>query len=202
METLTEFKGILWGQRLKVFTDHNNLIQDALGLTSDRVYQWKLLLEEFGLKIVYIKGIHNTVADAISRLDFGLVQDEKANWMTFTKRWCHYTMQATPMESTTNQQHQINMVFANRSEEDVIYPLTVKEIALAQERDLVLKKLTKMEKYSTHLVENTEVLCKDAKWSFPKFFSVEQLVGITTTCSTLDTHVLKRRYTQQCIGKV
>ena len=97
------------------------------------------------------------------------------------------------MESTTNQQHQINMVFANRSEEDVIYPLTVKEIALAQERDLVLKKLTKMEKYSTHLVKDTDVLCKTAKWSSSKFFRVEQLVGITATCSTLDTHILKRR---------
>ena len=158
VETLKEFKGMLWGQRLKVFTDHKNLIQEALGLTSDCVYRWRLLLEEFGPEIVHIKGIQNTVADAISRLDFGPVQDEKANWMTFTKRWCHYTMQATPMESTTNQQHQMNVVFANRSEEDVIYPLTVKEIALAQERDLVLKKLTKMEKYSIHLVENTEVL--------------------------------------------
>ena len=168
VETLKEFKGMLWGQNLKVFTDHKNLIQDALGLTSDRVYRWRLLLEEFGPKIVHIKGIQNTVADAISRLDFGPVQDEKANWMTFTKRWCHYTMQATPIESTTNQQHQINMVFANHSEEDVICPLTVKEIALAQERDLVLKKLTKMEKYSTHLVENTEVLCKDGKMVIPK----------------------------------
>ena len=168
VETLKELIGMLWGQKLKVFTDHKNLIQDALGLTSDHVYRWRLLLEEFGPEIVHIKGIQNTVADAISRLDFGPVQDEKANWMTFTKYWCHYTMQATPMESTTNQQHQINMVFANRSEEDVIYPLTVKEIALAQERDLVLKKLTKMEKYSTHLVENTEVLCKNGKMVIPK----------------------------------
>ena len=38
VETLKEFKGILWGQMLKVFTDYKNLIQDALGLTSDRVY--------------------------------------------------------------------------------------------------------------------------------------------------------------------
>ena len=111
---------------------------------------------------------NRAVTNAISRLDFGPVKDEKANWMTFTKCWCHYTMQAPPEESTTNQQHQMNMVFANRSEEDVIYPLTVKEIALAQERDLVLKKLTKMEKYSTHLVENTEVLCKDGKMVIPK----------------------------------
>eukprot|EP00804_Cyclotella_cryptica_P021801 CCRYP_000786-RA/>CCRYP_000786-RA protein AED:0.24 eAED:0.27 QI:0/0/0/1/0/0/2/0/177 len=55
VETLKEFKGMLWGQRLKVYTDHKNLIQDALGLTSDRVYRWRLLLEEFGLKLFTLK---------------------------------------------------------------------------------------------------------------------------------------------------
>ena len=49
-------------------------MQDALGLTSDQVYRWRLLLAEYGPTIVYIKGIHNTVADAISRLDYGPVQ--------------------------------------------------------------------------------------------------------------------------------
>ena len=100
VETLKEFKGMLWGQKLVVFTDHKTLIQDALGLTSDRVYRWRLLLEEYGPEIMHIKGIHNTVADAISRLDFGPVQDEKANWMRFTKCWCHYTMHAPTKEST------------------------------------------------------------------------------------------------------
>ena len=70
VECLKEFKGMLWGQRIKVYTDHKNLVQDALGLSSDRVYRWRLLLEEFGPDIVYIKGIDNTVADAISRLDY------------------------------------------------------------------------------------------------------------------------------------
>ncbi len=37
----------------------------------------------------------------------------------------------------------MNMAFGNQSEEDVIYPLTVHEIALAQEDDLVLKKPAK-----------------------------------------------------------
>jgi hypothetical protein len=57
---------MLWEQTIKVYTDNINLTQDALGLTSDRVYPWGLLLEEFAPEIVYIKGMHNTVADAIS----------------------------------------------------------------------------------------------------------------------------------------
>ncbi len=63
---------MLWGQSIKVYTDHANLIRDALGMTSNRVYRWRLLLEEYGPEIVYIKGIHNTIADAVSRLEYDL----------------------------------------------------------------------------------------------------------------------------------
>jgi hypothetical protein len=64
VETLKEFNRMLWGQRINVYTDHKNLTRDGLGLTSDRVARWRKFLEE------YIKGIHNTVTDAISRLDY------------------------------------------------------------------------------------------------------------------------------------
>ncbi len=57
VETLKEFKGMLWGQRLNVYTDHKNLT---------KVTRWRILLKEYAPKIIYIKGIHNTVADAIS----------------------------------------------------------------------------------------------------------------------------------------
>ena len=65
VKLLMEFQGMLWGQTIKVYTHHKNLTQDALGSTSDRVYHWQLLLEEFATEIVYIKGMHNMVADAI-----------------------------------------------------------------------------------------------------------------------------------------
>jgi hypothetical protein len=47
VETLKEFKEMLWGQSIKVYTDYANLIRDALCMTLDRVYQWRLLLEEY-----------------------------------------------------------------------------------------------------------------------------------------------------------
>ncbi len=61
---------MLWGQNIKVFIDHTNLMTDALDLTLDQVYQWRLLLEEYQPEIVYIKGIHNTMADAVLRLEY------------------------------------------------------------------------------------------------------------------------------------
>ncbi len=37
VETLKEFKGMLCGHVIKVYTDHKNLTRDTQGLTSDRV---------------------------------------------------------------------------------------------------------------------------------------------------------------------
>jgi hypothetical protein len=85
VETLKEFKGMLWGQNIIVFTDHANLMRDALCLTSDREYQWRLLQEEYRPEIVYIKGIHNTVADAVSRLEYDPSVNQTAESFHTTK---------------------------------------------------------------------------------------------------------------------
>eukprot|EP00804_Cyclotella_cryptica_P028704 CCRYP_008224-RA/>CCRYP_008224-RA protein AED:0.40 eAED:0.44 QI:0/0/0/1/0.33/0.25/4/0/353 len=156
VETLKEFKGMLWGQQIAVYTDHKNLMQDALELTSDRVYRWRLLLEEYGSTIVYIKGIHNTVADAISRLDYGPVTDDRSTWMTFAQCWCYHNT-SQPKASLASTQESMNQVFANRNEEDSIYPLTTREIAEAQQEDESL--LNKG--YSTQLYT-----ARMAKWLF------------------------------------
>jgi hypothetical protein len=46
---------MLLGQTIKVYTDHKIFTQEALGLTSDIVYCWQLLQEEFAPEIVNIK---------------------------------------------------------------------------------------------------------------------------------------------------
>jgi RNase H-like domain found in reverse transcriptase/Integrase zinc binding domain len=66
VEILREYRNILLGHNIIIFTDHMNLSFSKF--TSSRVHCWSLMIEEFGPKIQYIKGSHNTVADALSCL--------------------------------------------------------------------------------------------------------------------------------------
>ena len=61
----------------------------------------------------------------------------------------------------------MNLVFANCSKEDVIYPLAVNEIAEAQLSDPSIQKLASDKKYTIRLVEDTQVLCKGTVMVFP-----------------------------------
>ena len=62
----------------------------------------------------------------------------------------------------------MNNVFANRSSEEEIYPLTVKEIAEAQKLDRLFKATTLKEKYEKTLIKNTSVFCKIGKLVIPR----------------------------------
>jgi hypothetical protein len=158
VETLKEFKGMLWGQRLNVYTDHKNLTRDGLGLTSDRVTRSRILLEEYAPEIIYIKGIHSTVADAISRLDYdpkvnltseynhathGMFTKEitSQRWLMFSKLWSCYNEAQEDSDETNIIQ--LNEVFANHSQDNEIYPLTVTEIVDTQKADNKLKDFCK-----------------------------------------------------------
>jgi hypothetical protein len=189
VETLEEFKGMLWGKNIKVFTDHTNLMRDVLGLTLDQVYQWRLLLEEYGPNFVYIKNIHNTVADSVLRLEYDPSVNQtaesfhltkvtnrkslqKQSWMTVSKNWCELDIDSDNLDSYTNKHDDWNLVFAHHEEEDEIYPLTLTEIANAhckeQELKVYFKKNAKMPQkdIGLHLIEDTKVLCKNGKVRF------------------------------------
>ncbi len=89
------------------------------------------------LKIVYIKGIHNTVVDAISRHGYdpsvnqtaksyfmtkvnkNSKSSQRQNWMAVSKQWCK-------LKDDTNKHEDLNLVFANHGKEDEIHPLRTK----------------------------------------------------------------------------
>ncbi len=175
----------------------------------DHVYQWRLLLEEYGPKIVYIKGIHNTVADAISRLEYdpsvnrtaenyhltkvrSFKSHQRQNWMTVSNHWYN-------LEIDTHKPENLNFVFANHGEGEEIYPLTTIEIAEAQRKDQGLKvnykRMLECQKricvFSYLRIQKYSV--KVANLSFPHLYNTELLLGTTTTSSTLVTHISKRQ---------
>ncbi len=187
VETLKEFKGMLWGQDIKVYTDHINLPRDALGLTSDRVYLWRLLLEEYAPEIIHIKGIHNIVADAISRLEYdpklnktneythamlGVEPEELSvqRGKSFAHHWRCYHEDSMPTQANC---FHMNEVIAIQNDEDKIYPLTTVEIAAAQWANASLKHLFKRnavidQELEIKLIENTTCVCKDGRLVIPK----------------------------------
>jgi hypothetical protein len=77
------------------------------------------LLEEYEPKIVYNKGIHNTVADAVLRLEYDPSVNQTAesfhtmkvrtnqsrqrqNWMTVLKNWCKLDIDSDNLDSYTD----------------------------------------------------------------------------------------------------
>ena len=165
VECFKEFTGMLWGQRIKVYTDHKNLVRDALGLSSNRVFRWRLTLEEYNPEIIYIKGIDNTVADAISRLEYDpSVNVKSVHW---SERWCyfaillaHYDPGPTNQPQTTGSQTygrdpcssrkdcqnverdvcDISHIYVTLGkEEEEIYPPTIAQIAEEQRRSRAYK---------------------------------------------------------------
>jgi hypothetical protein len=144
-------------------------------------------LEEFAPEIVYIKGIHNTVADAISCLDYNPVViltsefnystfgipakgETMVKWNAFSKLW-HCDNKNNPGNEA--QKCNLNEVFANRSKEEEIFPLTTPEIAVAQKAVVKLKHCFRCnaildKQPEIRLVDDTYMVCKDGKMIVPK----------------------------------
>ncbi len=143
-------------------------------------------MEEYAPKIIYMKGIHNTVADAILQLEYdpklnntnnythatlGVEPEELSSrqWKSFAHHLQSYSKRSMPMQAYC---FHMNKVFANCSKDDNIYPLTTEEIAEAQWTDASLKHLFKQnavidQRLEIKLIENTTYVCKMVGWLYP-----------------------------------
>ena len=64
--TLKEFRTMLYGAELTIYTDHLNLT--FKDLTTQRVQRWRAYVEEFAPTLKYVPGEENILADTFSRL--------------------------------------------------------------------------------------------------------------------------------------
>ena len=117
VETLKEFRNILLGHKIVVHTDHQNLTYKTFN--TERVMRWRLILEEYGPELRYIKGTHNVVADALSRLDM---------------------MSYDEFQNQYGGQEMADLFAADDEDMPDDYPLTYEKIRDAQQADRQLQK--------------------------------------------------------------
>jgi len=146
VETLKEYRNILLGQEIKVFTDHKNLVHKHFH--TEPVMRWQLLLEEFGPKLTYVKGSNNIIADALSLLE---IAEEELSAEAFANE------------------------LANEEEDfPTGYPLSYKELAFHQEKDKALQNKFRTEselyikKPHTFSDSTYELITKNDKIYVPK----------------------------------
>ena len=143
--TLKEFRNILLGYKVIVHTDHKNLT--CKNFNTERVMRWRLVLEEFGPELNYIKGENNVVADALSRLDM----DNNREILNLTEA-AGYDDEDLPSGS---------------------FPIRYSAIRKEQQKDKVLMaKLKPGSDYTEQLFrgDNKQIslICKDGKIVLPK----------------------------------
>ena len=88
METLKAYQNILFGYKLIAHADHKNMVHKTFN--TKRVMRWRLLIEEFGPDLRYIKGKNNIIADVLSRMK---IQEED------------YSMDAFAIEEGDSEDH-------------------------------------------------------------------------------------------------
>jgi hypothetical protein len=139
VETLQEYRTILLGQIVKIYTDHKNLT--FANFNTDCVCHWRLIVEEYGPEIVYLPGVHNIVANFLS---------------------CH------PISTDSfNEIHCIDKIFPINNDDS--FPLDLVTISMHQEADAHLQRIKQSNNdYETCIIGRTPIVYLHEKIVVPQ----------------------------------
>ena len=116
-------------QEINIYTDHQNLTYKQFN--SNRVLRWRLYIEEYAPKIIYVKGENNVVADALTRLDSSdTTIPETLITTEMMSEWYCYAKEEQRFDSN---------------------PLNYNALDKAQKHDKTIQKVLKMSKTMYHL---------------------------------------------------
>eukprot|EP00957_Ditylum_brightwellii_P157891 12018379-Ditylum_brightwellii.AAC.1 len=98
IETFKKNGNILYGLEMVLYTHHQNFTYK--NFNTERVIRWEMVIEDFGPKLVYIKGGSIAVADAMSRLE-----SKELNWFEEGTRGLHVIAKGlADLKKQTNRQ--------------------------------------------------------------------------------------------------
>jgi len=120
-------------------------------MASNRIIRWRLIVEEYGPTFVHVQWEKNVVADALSRLDSDFEKD-------------------FPKKPTALYMAQCFAVTTEELNEEQ-FPMKPSLVAELQSKDKTLQKSVEKgtsAKYSTRIVEGTEVITYDGKIYIPQ----------------------------------
>ncbi len=106
-----------------------------------------------------------------------VIKEANQKWLMYSK----ILVLLTQGDSDEGKTIRMNQCFANRNEEDKIYPLTLKQCCTRYGLGLLL-------------IENESCICHKEGW---QPLQGRAVMGITTICSTLGIPVLKRQWNLQ-----
>eukprot|EP00521_Asterionellopsis_glacialis_P000237 CAMPEP_0195249454 /NCGR_PEP_ID=MMETSP0706-20130129/2126_1 /TAXON_ID=33640 /ORGANISM="Asterionellopsis glacialis, Strain CCMP134" /LENGTH=303 /DNA_ID=CAMNT_0040301261 /DNA_START=346 /DNA_END=1254 /DNA_ORIENTATION=- len=163
--TLTTFRSLLLGTEITIYIDHKNHVYDTIN--NCRVLNWRLTLEDFAPKLIYLPGKHNVLADCFSRLP----------------RIEGKTTDAIPGEDTELEQHFFSILddeelmdcfvyfpfeednpfdcFINFPEMNIRNPMDLGWILQHQFEDIELNSTyqNNQEQYTTKIIDNCPFIC-------------------------------------------
>lgn len=167
VEVLTSYRSLLLGAEICIKTDHMNLTRDDI--KSQRLLNWRLLIEEYAPQLTYVKGEDNVGADFLSRYP----RAEPAS--------PHEEEQENPAIAKLHgfDDDEMKEIMLYYPEEVQVFPLEFERLRDAQQNDAELLLLLNEEKFQNKEFYGYNLICEVQDNQPPRIVIPEALIDDT-----------------------